>query len=357
MRFPEPSIRMLHSSARRHAACSSLTGAQHSLFATETRASQLKIKKALGIAVGTADRHQAQKMQGLIYSAPPCFVRLQKTQPVVAQHNRFSLFSTPNINRASLFESTTSSGISPYKRNVFTQRQFSALTAAINKASAIANKMATHYSISVPTTPGSTTSSTAGSSITARNMSSHNTPSDNKSSSDSESLLSREHDLERGAEANKQGSAGGNGEPEGKKPSRFKVLMQQYGRVAILAYLLVSAIDLSLCIWAVWLGGDGLVMTINSYLGQYIPRLQKAAQRMEEGQSGGADKWATIIIVGYAVHKCLTPLRLAITAAILPWSARTAQRLGMTWLIPKSAPKITHKPLTKAADAIRHKLK
>ncbi|KAJ2840976.1 DUF1279 super [Coemansia erecta] len=221
--------------------------------------------------------------------------------------------------------------------------------------------MATHYSISVSSTPGSTTSSTAATSITARSLSSHSpaNSSSSKGNSDSESQSStNEHDLERGAEADKDGTNPGNGsEPEGKKPSRFKVLMQQYGRVAILAYLLVSAIDLSLCIWAVWLGGDSLVFTINSYLGQYIPRLQKAAQRMEEGQGGGADKWATILIVGYAVHKCLTPLRLAITAAILPWSARTAQRLGMTWLIPKSAPKIKHKPLSKTADAIRHKLK
>ncbi|KAJ1719780.1 DUF1279 super [Coemansia erecta] len=215
--------------------------------------------------------------------------------------------------------------------------------------------MATHYSISVPSTPGSTTSSTSvSSSVTARNMSSNssrNSNNDSSSSSESENL-SKEHDLESGVE----GKTNGEGE-NGKKPSRFKVLMQQYGRVAIVAYLLVSAIDLSLCIWAVWLGGDSLVFTINSYLGQYIPRLQKAAQRMEEGQSGGADKWATILIVGYAVHKCLTPLRLAVTAAILPWSARTAQRLGLSWLIPKSAPTITHKPLSSAADSIRRKLK
>ncbi|KAJ2785921.1 DUF1279 super [Coemansia interrupta] len=214
--------------------------------------------------------------------------------------------------------------------------------------------MATHYSISVPSTPGSTTSSTSvSSSVTARNMSSNSSrgSSNNGSSSESENM-SKEHDLESGVE----GKTNGEGE-SGKKPSRFKVLMQQYGRVAIVAYLLVSAIDLSLCIWAVWLGGDSLVFTINSYLGQYIPRLQKAAQRMEEGQDGGADKWATILIVGYAVHKCLTPLRLAITAAILPWSARTAQRLGLSWLIPKSAPKITHKPLSSAADSIRRKLK
>ncbi|KAJ2378437.1 DUF1279 super [Coemansia sp. RSA 2607] len=216
--------------------------------------------------------------------------------------------------------------------------------------------MATHYSISVPNTPSSTTSSASvGSSVTARNMSSNSSRSSNKDSSSSSSEsepLSKEHDLESGVE----GKTTGEGD-NGKKPSRFKVLMQQYGRVAIVAYLLVSAIDLSLCIWAVWLGGDSLVFTINSYLGQYIPRLQKAAQRMEEGQDGGADKWATILIVGYAVHKCLTPLRLAITAAILPWSARTAQRLGLSWLIPKSAPKITHKPLSDAADSIRRKLK
>ncbi|KAJ1890871.1 DUF1279 super [Kickxella alabastrina] len=216
--------------------------------------------------------------------------------------------------------------------------------------------MATHYSISVPTTPVSTTSSSAASSVIARNLSSGRERSGSPSGSEAEdSLLNK--DLERGTESSgSQGTAGGS-EPNDKKPSRFKVLMQQYGRVAIVAYLMVSFIDLGICIWGVWLGGDSLVFTINSYLGQYIPRLQKAAQKMEEGESGGADKWATIIIVGYAVHKCLTPLRLGITAAILPWSARTAQRLGLTWLIPKSAPKITHKPLSNAADAIRNKLK
>ncbi|KAJ2769335.1 DUF1279 super [Coemansia nantahalensis] len=158
-------------------------------------------------------------------------------------------------------------------------------------------------------------------------------------------------DLEKGGEEPK-------GEPAGeKKQSRFRVLMQQYGRVAVVMYLLVSAVDLSLCVWGVWLGGDGLVLTINQYLGQYVPRLRRAAEQMEAGQGGGADKWATIVLVGYAVHKCLTPLRLAVTAAVLPWSARTAQRLGWTWLIPKSAPTITHRPVARAADAIRRKLK
>ncbi|KAJ1741511.1 DUF1279 super [Coemansia sp. RSA 989] len=201
----------------------------------------------------------------------------------------------------------------------------------------------THFEISVadmPSLASSTTSmSSVGSTVSARGMSTKQDKS------------TAEPDLEKGTGEPIQ-------EPEGgKKQSRFRVLMQQYGRVAIVMYLLVSAVDLTLCIWGVWLGGDGLVYTINSYLGQYITRLQKAAQKMEEGQGGGADKWATILLVGYAVHKCLTPLRLAITAAILPWSARTAQRLGWTWLIPKSAPTITHKPMSKAADAIRRKLK
>ncbi|KAJ2703600.1 DUF1279 super [Coemansia spiralis] len=162
-------------------------------------------------------------------------------------------------------------------------------------------------------------------------------------------------DLEKGDKEAKGEPAG---EPKDeKKQSRFRVLMQQYGRVAVVMYLLVSAVDLSLCVWGVWLGGDGLVLTINQYLGQYVPRLQRAAEQMEAGKGGGADRWATILLVGYAVHKCLTPLRLAVTAAVLPWSARTAQRLGWTWLIPKSAPTITHKPMSRAADAVRRKLK
>ncbi|KAJ2778173.1 DUF1279 super [Coemansia javaensis] len=164
--------------------------------------------------------------------------------------------------------------------------------------------------------------------------------------------------MSTGRERGPEDLENGGPEPKGeKKQSRFRVLMQQYGRVAVAVYLLVSAVDLSLCVWAVWLGGDGLVFTINQYLGQYIPRLQRAAEQMAAGGSGGADKWATILIVGYAVHKCLTPLRLAVTAAVLPWSARTAQRLGWTWLIPKSAPTIPAKPMAGAADAIRRKLK
>ncbi|KAJ2082942.1 DUF1279 super [Coemansia sp. RSA 988] len=198
----------------------------------------------------------------------------------------------------------------------------------------------TNSGLHSPGTPTSVTSMTSvGSTISARSMSTGREQTDN------------EADLEKG-------SKGPNPEPEkGKKPSRFRVLMQQYGRIAVVMYLLVTAVDLALCVWAVWLGGDGLVYTINSYLGQYITRLQKAAQKMEEGHASGTDKWATIILVGYAVHKCLTPLRLALTAALLPWSARTAQRLGWSWLIPKTAPTITHKPMSKAADAIRRKLK
>ncbi|KAJ2094252.1 DUF1279 super [Coemansia sp. S100] len=212
-----------------------------------------------------------------------------------------------------------------------------------------------HYSISVPGTPSASSSVTSmASTVGVRGVS---TGRDKKSDSEEASRPS-ESDLEKGAEGEASSSSSGAADAGAKKPSRFRVLMQQYGRVAILMYLIVSAVDLSLCVWGVWLGGDSLVFTINSYLGQYIPRLQKAAQRMQEGQDGGADKWATILIVGYAVHKCLTPLRFAVTAAILPWSARTAQRLGLTWLIPKSAPTIAkHKPLSKAADAVRRKLK
>ncbi|KAJ1952279.1 DUF1279 super [Dipsacomyces acuminosporus] len=165
-------------------------------------------------------------------------------------------------------------------------------------------------------------------------------------------------DLEKGALAAADKEAGSGSKADaGKKPGKFRVLMQQYGRVAIVAYLAVTALDLMLCIWGVWLGGDELVYTINSYLGKYIPRLQKAADKMKNGESGGSDKWLTIVIVAYAVHKCLTPLRLAVTAAVLPWSARTAQGLGWTWLIPKSAPPVTAKPMAKAADMLSRKLK
>ncbi|KAJ2847126.1 hypothetical protein GGI22_006066 [Coemansia erecta] len=225
-------------------------------------------------------------------------------------------------------------------------------------------------SASRPSTPASATStvSSVGSTVGVRNMSS--------SSSSSNGSRKSDDDLERGPSEENPGE--GDKKQQEKKPGRFKVLMQQYGRIAVLMqqygriavlmqqygriavlmYLLVSMVDLSICVWGVWLGGDSLVYTINSHLGQYIPRLQKAAQRMEEGQAGGADRWATILVVGYAVHKCLTPLRLAITAAILPWSARTAQKWGLNWLIPKSAPLVKHhKPIARAADAIRRKLK
>ncbi|KAJ2521200.1 hypothetical protein H4217_001536 [Coemansia sp. RSA 1939] len=211
-------------------------------------------------------------------------------------------------------------------------------------------------SSSRPLSPVSATStvSSVGSTMGVRNIS-------NGSGSSSEgSRHKNDEDVESRLELGERQTEEGNKEPQQgeKKPGRFKILMQQYGRVAILMYLLVSMVDLSICVWGVWLGGDSVVYTINSYLGQYIPRLQKAAQRMEEGQGGGADRWATIFVVGYAVHKCLTPLRLAVTAAILPWSARTAQKWGLTWLIPKSAPPVKHhKPISKATDAIRRKLK
>ncbi|KAJ2092041.1 DUF1279 super [Coemansia sp. RSA 986] len=231
-----------------------------------------------------------------------------------------------------------------------------------NSGKTVATKMSQHYSVSVldtastsrPSTPVSATStvSSIGSTMGVRNISS-------SSNSSSSGGRKSDDDLERGVETSEgENPAEGGKKKEEKKPGRFKVLMQQYGRIAVVMYLLVSMVDLSICVWGVWLGGDSLVYTINSYLGQYIPRLQKAAQRMEEGQGGGADRWATIFIVGYAVHKCLTPLRLAITAAVLPWSARTAQKWGLTWLIPKSAPTVKHhKPFSTAADAIRRKLK
>ncbi|KAJ1943062.1 DUF1279 super [Linderina macrospora] len=190
--------------------------------------------------------------------------------------------------------------------------------------------MSSQHTISVPSTPvshsGVTTPTSASTLNGTRQFSTQKQDPSEKQS---------EFDLEKGAA---EEGAKSNAEGGAKKPGKLRMMLQQYGRIAIVAYLAVSTIDLACCVWAVWLGGDSLVFTINSYLGQYIPRLQKAAQRMEEGGDGGSDKWVTIFIVGYAVHKCLTPLRAAITAAILPWSARQAQRLGWTWLIPKGTP-------------------
>ncbi|KAJ2341956.1 hypothetical protein GGF43_006048, partial [Coemansia sp. RSA 2618] len=117
-----------------------------------------------------------------------------------------------------------------------------------------------HYEITVGDSPSKASSVTSmtsvGSTVSARGMST------GRERGESETDLEKGEsgsDLESGKTA--QGSA------DGKKQSRFRVLMQQYGRVAIAVYLLVSAVDLTLCVWGVWLGGDSLVYTINAYLG------------------------------------------------------------------------------------------
>ncbi|KAJ1675233.1 hypothetical protein EV182_001673 [Spiromyces aspiralis] len=87
--------------------------------------------------------------------------------------------------------------------------------------------------------------------------------------------------------------------------------------------------------------GEELVKYIDDTLGAYIPALKRAANKMStatsEQQAAEVPdaNWWTILIVGYILHKVLMPVRLGITAAVTPYLARRAQKMGWSWLVSK----------------------
>ncbi|RKP07166.1 hypothetical protein THASP1DRAFT_31017 [Thamnocephalis sphaerospora] len=162
-------------------------------------------------------------------------------------------------------------------------------------------------------------------------------------------------------------SSGGNtgGQEQGKgtekKMGTFRRMVTMYGRIAIVLYLAVSAVDFLCCFLLVKAAGAEQVLKMEVWLkknlGKYglfptgagdavagrvqdeaeteATRLATASEIIAAEKADGSQgpTLATLALVAYGVHKLLTPLRAALTAMLLP---PVAKRFGhITWLVGK----------------------
>ncbi|KAJ1511415.1 hypothetical protein HMI54_000660 [Coelomomyces lativittatus] len=131
-------------------------------------------------------------------------------------------------------------------------------------------------------------------------------------------------------------------------PSKMKLLVQRYGRPAFWTYVGVSTLDFSMALvvvhqgwmdpwWVPWLARWGIQVVKNKApdsLDQKRPSLSSSTlppttTTTTTTSSAGPTKsiW-TSVVIAYAVHKLLLPLRIPLTMAITPSVARFVQQRG-----------------------------
>ncbi|KAJ1656685.1 DUF1279 super [Dispira simplex] len=142
--------------------------------------------------------------------------------------------------------------------------------------------------------------------------------------------------------------------PTPKKRLTFRELFHKYGKVATLVYLGICAIDLSLCVWLVYVAGEEKVKAIENWaldrFGDWLPLSKSTIERMITTSESSSDQnnsdsdttiathqqgpsWMSTFLIGYSFHKLLTPIRLPLTVLITPSIARKLRSLG--YFLPK----------------------
>jgi hypothetical protein len=157
------------------------------------------------------------------------------------------------------------------------------------------------------------------------------------------------------------GKDGNNGkQKKEKKQGKLLQMMAMYGRLAVIAYLGVSVIDYSCCFVIVKAAGAEQVSKMEAWLEKHLgkygllpssfggrnkrvkdeaeteaERTASASELAELSKGEQAPTLVTVALVAYGIHKLLTPIRAALTAALLPTLAR---RFGhIAWLVGKRA--------------------
>ncbi|KAI9597073.1 hypothetical protein BDF19DRAFT_435719 [Syncephalis fuscata] len=166
--------------------------------------------------------------------------------------------------------------------------------------------------------------------------------------------------------ASAPGSNGNNAPPPPKKGG-LKHLFTVYGRIGIIAYLGVSAIDYACCFLVVRAAGEEKIATMEHWLrknlGKYSlfptkkkgddyvlapeilddeDRVQDEAAReralqknSQDAEGASSASIGTLLLVAYGIHKIVMPLRVALTVMIVP---SIAKRFGhIPWLVGKKA--------------------
>ena len=126
-------------------------------------------------------------------------------------------------------------------------------------------------------------------------------------------------------------------EPKPSWTSKLKTLSKQYGRAALVVYISISLIDLSLLYTSLRLGIDAdkhlakLPFFKEKQINQAIEEdTGSTVQEVKRESMGGGIKGAVgTFAIAYAIHKLLLPLRVGATVALTPSLARWWQRRRM----------------------------
>jgi hypothetical protein len=105
--------------------------------------------------------------------------------------------------------------------------------------------------------------------------------------------------------------------------------------------LLISTADLGICYGLVKYGGSGFVLNVEEWISTHITggNFSLGGIQHDEHADQHVTKepgfWATFA-VAYAIHKLLVPVRVPITAAITPMTARWLQRRGWMQVVSRT---------------------
>ena len=103
---------------------------------------------------------------------------------------------------------------------------------------------------------------------------------------------------------------------ESKVASKMKLLVKQYGTIAVVFHVSISM---------VWLGSTYALVDYGLDLVSLVSKLGMASAGLQAKIAGGASTF----VVAYAVHKCFALVRLTITAACVPLLVRYFRKVGM----------------------------
>src|SRR5262249_7771737 len=94
------------------------------------------------------------------------------------------------------------------------------------------------------------------------------------------------------------------------KDSRLKSLMKQYGYTALMIYLGVSAIDLTIIFLLLKQTGRDRIREIEDWLSSKLGSRYHRHEETEEDAQGREPSWATVLAIAYGIHKtALLPVR------------------------------------------------
>ncbi|OMJ27007.1 hypothetical protein AYI69_g3571 [Smittium culicis] len=129
-----------------------------------------------------------------------------------------------------------------------------------------------------------------------------------------------------------------------KKQSKLSSIFSQYGRIAVFLYLGISSIDLPLSILLVYFSGENFTNYALDLITKYFPSLTSSIPQGDVQDHAASSllsyfepKTIVILVTGYAIHKLLLPIRVALTAAWCPRFSKLATKNGWNFLLSKKS--------------------